>query len=598
MAGLDAHAAATMLLIVGALFLFTRERLSLHLSCVAILLILVAGFELFPYQRDGQRLGAVDFLAGFGNQALITIILLMILAKGVEISGALRPLTRVLARLWFWNRSLALLVTLIVAAFLSAFVNNTPIVVILLPLLIGVAHRTGAAPSKILMPVGFATIVGGMATTIGTSTNLLVVSVAAELGVPQLGIFDFVVPASITAAVAIAYLWIVAPHLLPVREPPLTRATPRIFESVVEVTDGSALAGKKLGDIRGLMREQIRIERVKRGEGIDLVRLPTLTLRPGDSLHVRGTAEAIKELQTHFGGGFEDDDLLRLPDQVLVEIVVTRESPLHGKRISEARQATLGKLIPVGTLRPGGKQAEGADWDSDRVLGNGDVLLMQGQRQDIRKLQDQHELLILDRSIHVPRSAKAPLAVMIMIGVIAVAALGWMPIVASALCGVGFMLFSRCLSLEEAGTALDTRLILVIVTSLALGTALTRTGGADYIAVHFVSLVRDLPPPVVLSGILLLTALLTEIVTNNAVAVIATPIAAEVARELGVPEIPFVLAVLFGSNMSYLTPIGYQTNLLVFSAGGYRFEDFFRVGIPLQILLWLVLSILLPMFYL
>jgi di/tricarboxylate transporter len=141
------------------------------------------------------------------------------------------------------------------------------------------------------------------------------------------------------------------------------------------------------------------------------------------------------------------------------------------------------------------------------------------------------------------------------------------------------MLFSRCLSLEEAGTALDTRLILVIVTSLALGTALTRTGGADYIAVHFVSLVRDLPPPVVLSGILLLTALLTEIVTNNAVAVIATPIAAEVARELGVPEIPFVLAVLF-------------------SAGGYRFEDFFRVGIPLQILLWLVLSILLPMFYL
>jgi di/tricarboxylate transporter len=315
-------------------------------------------------------------------------------------------------------------------------------------------------------------------------------------------------------------------------------------------------------------------------------------------LHVRGTAEAIKELQTLFGGSFEADDLLRLPDQILVEIVVTRESALFGKRLSETRNATIGKLMPIGVLRPGSKQTENAEAAVDRVLGTGDVLLMQGGRQDIRDLQNQHQLMILDRSIHVPRSAKATLAVMIMGGVIAVAALGWMPIVASTLCGVVLMLFGRCLALEEAGNALDTRLILVIVTSLALGTALTRTGAADYIAIHFVSLVEGLPAPLVISGILLFTALLTEVVTNNAVAVIATPIAVVVARELGMPEIPFVLAVLFGANMSYLTPIGYQTNLLVFSAGGYRFSDFFRVGIPLQAIIWLALSIVLPLLYL
>jgi di/tricarboxylate transporter len=597
MQALEPHAIAAMLLTGGALFLFTRERLSLHLSCLAVLLILVLGFEIFPYDRNGDRLGATDFLAGFGNPALVTIVLLLILAKGVEVSGALRPLTRVLARLWFYNGRVALLVTLFAAAFVSAFVNNTPIVVILLPLLIGVAHRTGLTPSKILMPVGFAAIVGGMGTTIGTSTNLLVVSVAADLGATRLEMFDFVVPASITAAVAIVYLWLVAPKLLPERSPPLTRTTPRVFESVITVTDDSRFAGAMFSELRSVLQEHVRIERVQR-DNLDLVRLPTLTLRTDDRIYVRGTAEAIKELQDLFGSGFRSDDLLRLPDQVLVEIVVTRNSPLHGKRFSDVSGATLGQLMPVGILRAGAKDSEPTSEQSDRILRSGDVLLMQGARQRIRELQDRHQLLILDRSVHVPRSDKAPLAVSIMAGVVLLAALGWIPILASTLCGVTLMLLSRCLTLEEAGNAVDTRLILVIVSSLALGTALTRTGATDYMAVHIVDLVRNLPPPVVLSALLLLTALLTEIVTNNAIAVIGTPIAVAVARDLGVSEIPFVLAVLFGANMSFLTPIGYQTNLLVFSAGGYRFGDFFRVGIPLQILVWIALSLLLPALYL
>jgi di/tricarboxylate transporter len=598
MTGLDAHGVAALLITFGALILFTRERLPLELSCLGILFLLTLGFELFPYVHAGQPVRAMQFLSGFGNEALITISLLLILAKGVEVSGALQPLGRVLTRMWFLNRHLALLATLLVVAGISAFANNTPIVVMLLPLMVGVAHRIGAPPSRILMPIGFATIVGGMSTTIGTSTNLLVVSVSAGLGVAPFSMFAFTLPAAIAAAAAILFLWLGAPRLLPDRQPPLTKMTPRVFESVVEVTDMSSFAGKTLADLRGHIKQEIRIERVQRGKGLELMRLPSLTLRAGDRLHIRGTAAAIKESQNLLGGSFDEADLLRLPEQILVEIVVTPESPLHNRRLSAARAATLDRLFPVGIYRPGTRVTQDIEESSDPVLRSGDVLLMQGHRSDVRKLKEQHQVLILDRTVHVPRSAKAPLALSIMVGVVFVAAIGVLPIAASALCGVAIMLFGRCMALDEAWSALDAKIILVIVTSLALGTALTATGAADFLAAGFVAIFSGLPSPVVLSALLLMAALLTEVVTNNAVAVIGTPIAIAVARELGVPEVPFILAVMFGANMSYLTPIGYQTNLLVFSAGGYKFSDFFRVGVPLQIILWSTLSIVLPILYL
>ncbi len=587
-----------MLVTVFALYLFTRERIPLEHSCIAILLAIVLMVETWPYQHAGRRIGAGDFLSGFGNEALITICLLLILAKGIEVTGALRPLGRGLARLWRMNRSLAFLATLIAAATISAFMNNTPVVVMLLPLLVGVAHASRIPPSRILMPAGFATIVGGMSTTIGTSTNLLVVSVAASLGVPRIGMFDFIVPAAIAAAVAIIYLWAIAPRLLPDRTPPLTSNSPRVFEAVIEVVDDSPTAGRTLAELRALIRSRVRLERVIRGNGLELMRLPSLTVRAGDRLMIRGTAAAIREVQELFGAAVHTASLRRLRDQVLVEVVVTQASPLYGKRLSAVSESLLGRLAPIAIFRAGASVPEDLDQATDPLLRSGDVLLMQGAREEVRKLKDQHQLLILDRTIHVPRSSKAPLSLTILVGVVAMAAFGLLPILASALLGVTVMLFTRCVALEEAWSALDVRLILVIVTALALGTALTTTGAAAFIAHSFVALTAGLPPPLVLSALLLLTALLTEVVTNNAVAVIATPIAVAVAQQLGVSEIAFVLAVLFGANMSYMTPIGYQTNVLVFSAGGYRFSDFFRVGIPLQLLLWIALSIALPLLYL
>src|SRR5690606_27084245 len=261
---LEPQGLATLLVTFGALLLFTRERVPIEYSCIAILLILVIGFEAYPYRSPTERgsleLRGTDLMRHFGNEALITICLLLIVAKGVEVSGALRPIGRVLARLWLFKPALALLASLLAAAFISAFANNTPIVVMLLPILVGVAHRIGIAPSRLLMPVGFATIIGGMATTIGTSTNLLVVSVSAQRGGPRFEMFDFVVPALIAAGVGILFLWAVAPRLLPDRSSPLAGSSPRIFQSVVEVSDGSPIAGQTLADVMRLMERELRIE--------------------------------------------------------------------------------------------------------------------------------------------------------------------------------------------------------------------------------------------------------------------------------------------------------------------------------------------------
>ncbi len=592
------HALAAIVVTGCALFLFSRDKIPLQASCLGILVVLMVGVELFPFEYNGSTIRASYFLAGFANEALIAICALLIIARGVEISGALGAVGNLLARLWLSNRALALLATMLLAAFLSAFVNNTPIVVMLLPILVGVAHKAGISPSRILMPTGFATIIGGMTTTIGSSTNLLVVSVAVDLGVPRLYMFDFLAPATVAAGIGLLYLWLVAPRLVPLRNAPMVIDSPRIFTTILEVSDGSVIAGKNFAEVRRLTGPSIRILHVIRGEGTELVRLPSLRIRPGDRLSVRGKPDAIKQVESLFGHQAHRIGIHRMPDQKLVELVVTRESPLYDKRFSDLQQMFDGRLIPTGLYRPGRPAAARLDEKTNPKLAIGDIVLVQGDRTEIQRLKEDRAMLILDRTVQVPRAAHAGRAVLIAVGVVLLAAVGLLPIVVSAMLGVVLMMLGRCLGWHEVWSALDARLVMLIVTSLALGGALVATGAADYIAAVLVSIVRDLPPPIILCSLLLLFSLLTEVVTNNSVAVLGTPIAINIAHGLGLPELPFVLAVLFGANMSFMTPIGYQTNLLVMSAGGYRFADFFRVGMPLQLILWLTLSWVLTIWYL
>jgi di/tricarboxylate transporter len=600
----ETHALAVIALTAVALFLFTRERIPLETSSLAVLAVLAAGFELFPMAQGDGHLEAQSFFHGFGHEALIAVCALMIAGQGLVRTGALEPVGRVLARLWSLSPALSLLVTLVVGATLSAFVNNTPIVVLLLPILISVSLRTGKSATGVLMPMGFATLVGGMATTIGTSTNLLVVSVSADLGLERFGMFDFAGPAAVAGGVGVLYLWLLAPRMLPPRDQLLDTLSPRLFSARLNVTEGTFCDGKTLGEIIKKAGGRLRVNRIRRGAETQLMPLPDARIRAGDQLVVQDTPAQLKEFENVLEAALftgdvrvDDEHPLTADDQQLAEIAVFFGSSLAGRSLRASRFVERFQCATL-ALHRSGRAFAAPDQDLlDVTLRIGDVLLVQGSRMQVARLHEQTELLVLDATSDLPHTRRAPVALGIMIGVVSMAALGVLPIAVSAVCGALLMIVTGCLSWRDAANALSTQVILIVAASLALGAALQHTGGTAYLTDLFLAATAGASPGVVLSGLMLLMAVLTNIVSNNAAAVIGTPIAIGIARELGLPAEPFVLAVLFGANMSYATPMAYKTNLLVMNAGGYTFGDFLRIGVPLTLLMWAVLSWLLPAMY-
>jgi len=600
----NAHATAVMLLTAAALLLFTRERIPLETSSLFVLVVLTLGFELFPFARDGQVLHATDFLLGFGHEALVAVCALMIAGQGLVHTGALEPVGRLLARAWSVAPAVSLLLTLLVGGALSAFVNNVPIVVLLLPILISVSLRTGMPPSGVLMPMGFATLVGGMSTTIGTSTNLLVVSVASDLGLRRFEMFDFFLPVAVAGGVAILYLWLVAPRLLPPRQSELEDVSPRVFAAQLLIPEDSYADGRPLAEAVAKAGGDMKVAHVLRGEQTYLLPLPDVTLQAGDRLLLNETSDRLKEFEGALGATLysgdnpvDDEHPLHADDQQLAEVVVTQGSTLVGTTLSASRFADRYQLLTLALHRAGWQLQAMRAGVHEMPLQVGDVVLIQGPRAQISELKQQGDVLVLDATADLPSTRRAPIALAIMGGIILTAAFGLLPIAISALAGILLMLATSCLSWRDAARALNTQVILIVVASLALGAALLKTGAADYLAQLFVTATQGTPPTWLLSGLMLLMALMTNIVSNNAAALIGTPIAVGIARQLGLPEEAFVLAVLFGANMSYATPIAYKTNLLVMSAGGYRFSDFLRVGVPLTLIMWMVFTWLLPRLY-
>jgi di/tricarboxylate transporter len=599
------HAIGVLVLVLLALVLFSRDRIPLETSSLVVLAILTVGFQLFPYVApDGTRLTPTDFYAGFGHQALIAVSSLMILGHGLIRSGALEPVGRVLAMSWRRAPALSMLATLLVCAVLSAFINNTPIVVMLLPILIGVALRTGQSPSKMLLPVGLISIVGGMATTIGTSTNLLVVTVAADMGVAPFRMFDFIVPAAIAGTVAVVYLWLVAPRLIPLRQVPMQETVKRLYTAQIRLGKTSGVIGTTLADAIERCNGNLRVEKIQRGPGVFVSPLPDVTLKAGDRITTTDTQDNLREF-AHllggrlFSGDVEVDDAHPLGpgDQKIAEVAVTPQSRLVGVRISEARLLSRYGLRLLALHRYNREDQTRSKGLDNTVLRSGDVLLVQSSGQRLAQVKDGGDLLVLDGSVNLPKTSKAPLALAIMAVVVALAAFGILPIAISALAGVLAMLLTRVLDWKEAMNALSIQVVMIIVASLALGAALMRTGAADWLAQAFLTVSFGMPSWGILGLLMLAMAALTNVVSNNAAAVIGTPIAISLAQQLMLPAEPFVLAVLFGSNLSFATPMAYQTNLLVMNAGGYKFNDFVRVGLPLMFLLWLVFTITLTYAY-
>ena len=599
----DQHALAVLALTVVALFLFTRERIPLETSGLIVLVLLTIGFEWFPYHDGTQMLHTVDFFSGFGHEALVAVCGLMIVGHGLVRTGALEPVGRMLARLWSYSPQLSLLLTLVLAALLSAFVNNTPIVVLLLPLLVSVSLRTGTSASGILMPMGLATLVGGMATTIGTSTNLLVVSVAADLGLPRFGMFDFFLPAITAGSLGILYLWLVAPRILPERQTALTDTSPRIFTAQLNIPEQSVADGRTLAELLKKTGSEMKVQRIHRGESV-LLPLPDITIRAGDQLIIKDTPAQLKEYEQVLGAMLysadrevDEDHPLQAQDQQLAEIVVVQGSPLVNRTLNTSRFIDRYQLVSL-ALQQAGRTVQTLSKDiGDIRLQVGDILLVQGAREQLLQIKRDGDLLVLDATADLPASKKAPLALLIMGLVIVSAATGLLQIAISAVAGALLMLLFRCLAWRDVSNALSTSVIMIVVVSLALGMALSKTGATVWLADLYLALTAGLSPTIILSGLILLMAVLTNIISNNAAAVIGTPVAISIANGLGLPAEAFVLAVLFGANMSYATPMAYKTNLLVMNAGGYSFGDFVRIGLPLTLIMWLALSFLLPRLY-
>lgn len=596
----DTHGLAVIGLALFALVALTRPSVPQESTCLMVLMLLVLGFEVFPYQGARGAVEPAAFLSVFGNSALITIAALLVMGRALEVTGALQPLIRLMLKVWAGPRSLALLVTLLVCAAVSAFLANTLVVLALLPVLVGASSRRRFPSSQVLMPVGFAALLGGMMTTIGTSTNLLVVNEAESLGLPAFGMFHFIVPALAGAVVGLLFLWLVAPRLLPEREAPIRQAAPRIFKAMFFVAEDSWAVGRTLAQLRERTGRRMNVARVQRGDGLQVAKLPAMRLQAGDRLLVADTREHLKEFERLLGarmhGEFAGDEEDAFEDaesteQQLAELVVTPDSALYGKTLSTTHFRQRFRLLPLAIHRATAAGMSEVTGDvEDAVLQAGDVILVQGAPERLRELRASGSMLVLDGRVDLPKTTRATLALGLAAAVVLAAATGILPISVSASAGAALLIATGCIGWREVAGSLSAPLVLIVVVSLALVDASVATGADVFVAALFLELFAGLPAALSLALVLLLVAIAGSLAPNVAVALLAVPVAVAVARGLGAPLEPFVLAVLFGANLSFATALGSRPNLVVATAGGYLARDFLRVGIPLTVLVWLAIS--------
>ena len=592
---IDWHAGAVLAITVATFYLFAKERLPVQSTALLALLALMLVFGLFPYQGVGRPLGPEQFLAGFGNTALVTICFLMMLGQGLVTTGALEPIVRRLAQVWSFAPQLAFLLILAFCMAVSAFVNDTPVVVIMMPVLVAIAARTGTSPSPTLLPMNYAVLIGGMATTIGTSTNLLVVGIAERQGVPAIGLFDFSHIVAIAAAVALPYLWLVVPRLLPKDAGGRRQAEPLLFDAALELHARGFAAGKPLQQLAKRARGFKTLGIVRRG--VEIAPLPDAALHAGDRLLMRAAPEDLREFAAVLGGWLhprERDEAPGAPDQAFAQALVATEADVGGINASARRFADQYRLAVIGIHRAHGQPVPDP---GEALLQPGDVLLLRGHRDGIEALRAVPGILMLDAMVELPHTRRAPLALAIMAGVVGLAASGMLPMVLASATGVAAMLLTGCLGWRDATAALSSKVIMIVVASLALGEALISTGMIAAAGNGLALLHGFVPAGVMIGALMLLMTVVTNFVSNNAAAIIGTPIAIAMAATMGVDPRPFVLAVLFGCNLCYATPMAYQTNLMVASAAGYRFNDFVRAGLPLTALMWVTLSWLLAREY-
>ncbi len=591
------QAAASLLVTIVAFGLFVSSRLRIELVCLLVIAVLAIGFYAFPIEKGGTFTGMEVAFGGFGHPALVAICCLMILGRGLVVTGALEPAARILGRLWRLSHVLGMLCTLAVCMLISGFVNDTPVLVLMMPILLNLAQRAGIAASKTLMPVNFAILIGGMATTIGTSTNVLVVSIAADLGVQPIGVFSYTSIVATAALLAFPYLWLVAPRLLPTN-PSDEKTSNRRYSATLHIGATSTVVGKTFEALSKGVDSAIRLGTALR-YGRPLVAAP---LQAGDLVPIVGTIDQLREASESLRAPLAPEALLSeldaadtesAPDRRLAELAIGGDSTLVGKSVREARIGDRFGVAVLGTYRAADTHLFRAQLAAAERLEVGDVLLVQGTASALVELERIEGTMVLRDVLELPRTAKAPIALAITAAVIVLAALKLVPIAIAALAGTIAMLATGCVRYENIGRALSVEVIVLVVASIALGRALVETGGAAWLASVFALGLGGLPTAVVVAGLMTFSMVLTNFISNTAAAAISTPLAVSLASQLSIQAEPLVLAVLFGCNLCYVTPMAYQTNLLIMGAAGYTFRDFVRVGLPLAFIMITSLAYLL-----
>ena len=594
----------SLLIVFFSMFFYAIDRFSMVFKSIVILTFLLIFFSIFPYKnQDGMNLlNPQTILSGFSNTSLITVISLLILGQGVVQTRVLNGFITNFLGFFSNNTKIIIFVTLFIVLFLSAFINNTPVVIIFIPIIQGIVKNLDYSMSKFLMPLSFAAILGGMITIVGSSTNLLVSNSLYNYSKIEISFFEFALPGSVIAIVGLFYLIFFSKILLKDRAPisnQLVDDSKNSFITKIILNQGSSLIGKAIKDSNLKELGQAKILMIQRGEHAEHGPFYGFILEEGDILVVSISREQLTNILSQKIGSIEtfekDDQSDNQKNQIITEVMVTPSSSLVGNTIENVSFRYRYNCFVIGLQR---KSKIITSHMSELALEPGDTLLIQGEKDSIKALRTQSDLLPMEwATSEISSKDISKKSIYIFLSVIFLGAFEVLPLVVAALMGVVFMIMFQVLSIRQVIRSVDNNLLLLIVTSLALGSVIQITGTANFLSQSLVDFLGNSSPLVLLLCFFMLVSITTNFISNNACAVLFTPIAIDIAEKINVDPKIFAIALIFAVNTSFVTPLAYQTNLLVMGPGHYKFIDYVKFGLPLTILCWVVFFITFPLFY-
>ncbi|MEM7617238.1 MAG: SLC13 family permease [Pseudomonadota bacterium] len=597
------HMWFTIAIIVMAIIFYANDKVSMEITSIVILATLMVFFYFFP-MRDAVTnevvINTEKLLLGFSNPAMISVISLLILGQAVVQTGALSEVSNLIMRVSRDNAMIAISLSLIFVIAISAILNNTPVVVIFIPIISALAKRINMSNSKVMIPLSYAAVMGGMLTLIGSSTNLLVSAMLVDLGLPELGFFEFSIPGLFLSSVAIIYILFIAPRLLSDRTSMSGQfasgtSDTRQFIAQVNVDYTSDLIGQNIEQGNFPNYDNINLKMLQRGEHAYLPPFESnMSIRAGDIIVISATKKELTKfisekpynIANHIAATLDNaEDITEgIENMNLAEIIVAPASRMIGRTLEQIAFHHTNDCVVLGIQRQ--SRIIRARVTEIR-LAAGDVLLIIGKRENILSLHSNSDIMLMEWSTEeIHSNFSGVKAGGVFFAVAGLAAFDVLPITISAFAGVAAIILLKCINLRQAARAVDFNIILMISASLALGTAMQYTGAAYYLAHELILLLDGMTPVMIMSMLFLLMMFITNILSNNASAVLFTPIAVSVAAELQIDPTMFIYAVIFACNCSFITPIGYQTNLLVMAPGNYKFSDFIKAGLPLGLLMW------------